>query len=35
MQPIYDSANPSFQKAKGFRMPAELVPVRTEVLVGR
>ncbi len=27
MQPIYDPANPSFQRAKGFRMPAELVPV--------
>lgn len=35
MQPIYDPANPSFQRAKGFRMTAELVPVFAEALAGR
>jgi hypothetical protein len=27
MQPIYDPSNPSYQRAQGFRMPVELVPV--------
>jgi hypothetical protein len=27
MRPIYDASNPSFQKAQGFRMPADLVAV--------
>lgn len=35
MQPIYDPANPSFQRAKGFRMPAELVPVFADALLDR
>lgn len=33
MQPIYDPANPSFQRAQGFRMPAELVGIFAEALV--
>jgi hypothetical protein len=33
MQPIYDPDNPSFQRAQGFRMPAELAPVFAEALV--
>lgn len=32
MEPIYDPANPSFQKAQGFQMPAELAPVFAEAL---
>ncbi len=32
MKPIYDPSNPSFQRAKGFRMPADLVPVFSEAL---
>ena len=35
MQPIYDPANPSFQKAQGFRMPTELAPVFAEALTAR
>ena len=27
MTPIYDAQNPSFQRAQGFQMPEELVPV--------
>lgn len=35
MQPIYDPANPSFQKAQGFRMPTELALVFAEALTAR
>lgn len=35
MQPIYDPANPSFQKAKGFRMPVELATVFAEALTAK
>ncbi len=27
LEPVYDASNPSFQRAKGFRMPAELAPI--------
>lgn len=32
MKPIYDPANPSFQKAKGFFMPSVLAPVFAEAI---
>ncbi len=32
MKPIYDPNNPSFQKAQGFRMPPELIPVFEEAV---
>ena len=35
MQPIYDPANPSFQKAQGFRMPTELAPVFAAALAAQ
>ena len=35
MQPIYDPANPSFQKAQGFRMPTELAPIFVAALTDK
>ncbi len=32
MKPIYDPDNPSFQRAQGFRMPSELIPVFQEAV---
>ena len=32
MQPDYDPANPSFQRARGFSMPAEVAAVFAQAL---